>query len=88
MLLAVSTLFVPQVAAAGPVATDPPIATNEFFPETANITDCLGALERPGCGSESRGGWGQTLTLLALVGGLTVVFGSIARGVRKNRSTE
>jgi hypothetical protein len=40
-------------------------------------------LERPGCGSEERGGWRQGLILLAVVGGLTVVFGNVIRSNRK-----
>lgn len=61
----------------------PPITANEFFPEDRDLTSCIGVLERPGCGSEERGGWRQALTLLAVVGGLAIVFGNVVRSVRK-----
>jgi hypothetical protein len=77
-----------SVATSQPVEPQPPITTNNFFPEERDLTSCIGVLERPGCGSESRGGWRQTLILLAIFGGLTVVFGNIARGVIKNRRTQ
>ncbi|MGK0275327.1 MAG: hypothetical protein ACI9N0_001711 [Ilumatobacter sp.] len=73
-----------------PVSTDvpvdtlrPPITANEFFPEDRDLTSCIGVLERPGCGSEERGGWRQGLILLAVVGGLAVVFGNVIRSSRK-----
>ena len=76
-----------------PVSTDvpvdtlrPPITANEFFPEDRDLTSCIGVLERPGCGSEERGGWRQGLILLAVVGGLTVVFGNVIRSNHKRNS--
>ena len=66
-----------------PEITRPPISANEFIPEDRDLTSCIGALERPGCGSESRGGWRQTLVFSALLVGLVVVFGNVVRGVRK-----
>jgi len=66
-----------------PEITRPPISANEFIPEDRDLTSCIGALERPGCGSESRGGWRQTLVFGALLVGLVVVFGNVVRGVRK-----
>jgi hypothetical protein len=66
-----------------PVETRPPITANDFFPEERDVTSCIGVLERPGCGSENRGGWRQTLILVAIFGGLAVVFANVARGVRK-----
>jgi len=66
-----------------PEITRPPISANEFIPEDRDLTSCVGALERPGCGSESRGGWRQTLVFGALLVGLVVVFGNVVRGVRK-----
>ena len=75
-----------------PVSTDvsvdvdtprPPTTANDFFPEDRDLTSCIGVLERPGCGSEERGGWRQGLILLAVVGGLTVVFGNVIRSSRK-----
>ncbi len=66
-----------------PRITRPPISANDFIPENQDLTTCIGVLERPGCGSESRGGWHQKFVLIALVGGLAVIFGNVVRGVRK-----
>ncbi len=76
----------PAAAATAPPPTDEPAVTaNPFLPEQQNIGDCIGALERPGCGSEERGGWRQTL-VFAIVGvGMAVVFGMVAREVRRSR---
>ena len=66
-----------------PPNTQPPISANEFIPDDRDLTSCIGVLERPGCGSESRGGWRQTLVFGALFVGLVFIFGNVARGVRK-----
>ena len=63
----------------------PPVTVSDFYPEDANLSDCLGFVERPGCGSEARGGRGQTLVFVALAAGLALVFWRVAVGVRKNR---
>lgn len=63
--------------------TQPPISANDFIPDERDLTSCIGVLERPGCGSESRGGWRQTLVFGALFVGLVIVFGNVARGVHK-----
>jgi hypothetical protein len=64
----------------------PPTTANDFFPEDRDLTSCIGVLERPGCGSEARGGWRQGLILLAVLGGLTIVFGNVIRSARKRNS--
>jgi hypothetical protein len=81
-----------RTAAAAPVDTTvpvdaaaPPVTDNEFFPESAELTDCVGVLERPGCGSESRGGWRQTLVFVVMGAGLVLVFARVAIGVRRAR---
>ncbi|WP_395155699.1 hypothetical protein [Ilumatobacter sp.] len=75
-----------------PVSTDdlvdvdaprPPTTANDFFPEDRDLTSCVGVLERPGCGSEQRGGWRQGLILLAVLSGLAIVFGNVIRSSRK-----
>jgi hypothetical protein len=68
-----------------PETTAPPTedTVNDFFPEERDLTDCLGALERPGCGSSARGGWGQTAVFGVMITGLVVVFGRIAWGARR-----
>lgn len=62
-----------------PVGTDLPVDTaNPFLPESRDVTDCVGTLQRPGCGSAARGGWHQNLVAIAMIGGLFIVFGRIA----------
>jgi hypothetical protein len=65
----------PAAAAAEPPSPSPePPATvvdNPFIPEDQNLSDCISALPRPGCGSEAHGGWRQ-----ALIFGLIVVAGA------------
>jgi hypothetical protein len=58
---------------------------NPFLPETRDLTDCVGTLERPGCGSESRGGWRQNAVAIVMIAGLVLVFGRIAWGVRRGQ---
>ena len=79
---------VAAVASSGdePVTTEVPVVTaNPFLPEEADLTSCIGMLQRPGCGSEERGGWHQYLVAIAMVGGLLIVFGRVAWGVARNR---
>jgi hypothetical protein len=63
----------------GPVTT-----ANPFFPDEQNLTDCVGLVERPGCGSESRGGLHQNLVAIIMVAGLLVVFGRVAWVIRRS----
>jgi hypothetical protein len=60
---------------------------NPFLPEDRDLTQCVGTLERPGCGSEARGGWHQNAVAIAMVAGLLIVFGRIAWGVRRSQRT-
>jgi hypothetical protein len=69
-----------------PDTARPPTTANDFFPEDRDLTSCIGVLERPGCGSENRGGWRQTLVLIAIFAGLAVIFTNVVRGIRRNRS--
>ena len=85
-------LLAPQPAAA---TTPEPVApattelivdeANPFLPEERNVTDCIGMLQRPGCGSESRGGWHQNAVAIVMVTGLLIVFGRVAWGVRRSQ---
>ena len=88
--------FAPQVASASsPDPTVPPTTVptdeivideaNPFLPETRDLTDCIGTLQRPGCGSEARGGWHQNAVAIVMIGGLALVFGRIAWGVRRGQ---
>ena len=66
-----------------PTVESPATTVNEFLPEEQNLSDCIGALERPGCGSKARGGWRQTLTFTVMAAGLVLVFGRIFWAARK-----
>jgi hypothetical protein len=69
-----------------PVATDIPVVTaNPFLPEDADLTTCVGTLQRPGCGSSERGGWHQNLVAIVMIGGLLIIFGRVAWGVARHR---
>src|SRR5918994_3905076 len=54
----------------------PDSTINEFIPEDRAIGDCISAVPKPGCGSESRTDWHQWLVLIALAGGI----GFVGRG--------
>ena len=93
--------LVPQVARAAAPPTDttettaPPTTVagdeivideaNPFLPEDRDLTECIGTLQRPGCGSEARGGWHQNAVAIVMFAGLLVVFGRIAWGVRRSQ---
>lgn len=69
-----------------PVATDVPVVTaNPFLPEEADLTSCVGMLQRPGCGSEARGGGHQYAVAAVMVGGLLLIFGRVAWGIRRSQ---
>ena len=78
--------------AASPPATEPPASTvpdstiNEFIPEERAIGDCISAVPKPGCGSESRSDWHQWLVLIAVAGGMAFVAWRVVAGVRHGRS--
>jgi hypothetical protein len=58
---------------------------NPFLPENRDLTECIGMLQRPGCGSEARGGWHQNAVAIVMISGLLLVFGRIAWGVRRSQ---
>ena len=66
--------------------TEPPATTDDFFPEERDVTDCIGVLERPGCGNKNRGGWRQLLVFGLIAAGLTVLFTKITIEVRRGRA--
>ncbi|MGB3735434.1 MAG: hypothetical protein WA964_10800 [Ilumatobacter sp.] len=77
-------------AAPATPADDEPIAptdtVTEFYPESANLSDCVGLVEQPGCGSGSRGGWRQTAVFVVLFAGLGVILWRVSRGIKANRA--
>ena len=95
-LTLVAGLLAPQAAQATtpPVEPTPTTTTttdivvdeaNPFLPENRDLSDCVGSLQRPGCGSEARGGWHQNLVAIIMVAGLLIVFGRVAWGVRRSQ---
>lgn len=73
-----------------PVAPDdeaPTATDNEFWPEDRDIGECLGALERPGCGSDQRGGWRQTLVLGVVIAALALIGWRLVVLVRRRDGT-
>ena len=85
------SLGTPDAAEATPAVPTPATATatvveNEFIPEDRNLSDCISAVPRPGCGSDNRSGWRQWLVLGAIVGGLGVITWRIVVAGRRARS--
>lgn len=58
------------------------LANNDFIPEDQNLSACIGAVQRPECGSDAKGGWRQYLTMGVLVAGLAFIAWRISKGVR------
>ena len=58
---------------------------NEFVPADRPISECISAIPKPGCGSEARGGWRQSLVLLAILAGLALIVWRIVVSARKAR---
>ena len=69
----ISTAAAPEIAASAqilPNQSDGGTGDNEFLPTDRDLTECISAMPKPGCGSEARGGWRQTAVFLAVLGGL------------------
>ncbi len=77
---------VPAVATTPPATEQPttsePVATNDLIPQNNNVTDCIGTVERPNCGSKARADGHTYLVFLALAAGLAFIGWRIARGVK------
>jgi hypothetical protein len=58
------------------------VESNVFTPEDANVSSCVGTLERADCGSKSKGGWRMYLTFAVLMSGMGFIGWRIARSVR------
>jgi len=71
-----------------PPPTPPPVTFNEFLPEDRSLGDCISAVPKPGCGSEARGGWHQTLVFLAIVLGLAVIAWRVVASARKAKQAQ
>jgi hypothetical protein len=69
-----------DVAAAAPSTT---VFDNPFLPDERNLSDCISAVPKPGCGSEARGGWRQTLVFGVMALGLLAIAWRITTGIRR-----
>jgi hypothetical protein len=66
-------------------STDTPTVTyNDFIPEERDLSDCISAIPKPGCGSDAKGGWRQMLVLGLVVTGLGFIGWRVITGARKN----
>ena len=72
-----SSRFEPTATAVG--------GENEFIPADRPISECISAIPKPGCGSEARGGWRQSLVLLAILAGLALIVWRIVASARRAR---
>lgn len=76
------------VASSDPASQDaPPVTVSDFYPESSNLSDCVGLVEKPGCGSESRGGVRQVVIFGLLLIGLGIIVWRITAGLRANQAT-
>jgi hypothetical protein len=80
--LAASTRVPPSTA---PPSTAPVVTANEFLPTDRDLSDCVGVLEKPGCGSQARGGTAITVVFIVMLLAMVLIFARIAVGVRQNR---
>jgi len=64
-----------------PVSTQAP----SFLPDdpNRNLSECIGTVERPGCGSKARGGWRMGLTFGVLMLGIALIGATIVRSARR-----
>ena len=66
--------------------TNTPTATyNDFIPEERDLSDCISAIPKPGCGSEAKGGWRQMLVFGLVISGVSFIGWRIVAGARKNQ---
>jgi hypothetical protein len=71
-------------AASWPQGVDdvtPPVS-NDFIPSDEDLTDCVGLVERPNCGSSDKGGWRTYLAFAILMAGMAFIGWRISRAVR------
>jgi hypothetical protein len=66
-----------------PDATQTVTTDNEFIPEDRNLSECISAVPKPGCGSKERGGWRQALVFAVVVAGLLVIAVRIGVAIRR-----
>lgn len=77
----------PAIAAEDSGTDTPTVTYNDFIPEERDLSDCISAIPKPGCGSEAKGGWRQMLVLGLVVTGLGFIGWRVIAGARKNLAT-
>ena len=60
------------------------VTVNDFVPTERDLSECISAVPKPGCGSEARGGWRQTAIFVLVIGGLGFIGWRVVAGARKN----
>jgi len=58
------------------------VEDNGFIPEGQNLSDCVGTLPQPNCGSPDRGTRGAYLTMFALLLGVGFIAWRVSIGIR------
>jgi hypothetical protein len=70
-----------------PITEPTPVSTiNEFIPEDRDLSECISALPRPGCGSEARTSWEQGALLAVLVVALVFIAWRVIRTARRSNN--
>ena len=64
-------------------AIAPATTDNDFIPTDQNLTDCVGTLEKPNCGSTNKNDAHMYLTFGVLMGGMALIGWRIAVAIRK-----
>ncbi len=66
-------------------ANTPTVTSTDFIPEERDLSDCISAIPKPGCGSEAKGGWRQMLVFGLVISGVGFIGWRIVAGARKNQ---
>jgi len=59
------------------------VGDNDFIPADQDLSDCVGAVEQPDCGSEAKGGWRQYLVMAVLAAGLGFIAWRVTLAIRR-----
>lgn len=59
------------------------VTVNEFLPTDRDLSECISALPKPGCGSDARGGWRQTAIFGLVLAGLGFIAWRVIVGARR-----
>ena len=75
----------PPPTTESPENTVPTSTLNDFIPTQRDLSDCISAVQKPGCGSESESDYHQMLVFAALIGGMALIAWRVVVGARRNR---